>query len=90
MCQELYRFGGETVYVSPAAPNGLTESEYLALSPEVRQRSNWRVMKRNARVYVRGRVRHSDHATVVLDGWHEVLMNTENLSSAMSDVVFLD
>jgi len=90
MCEELYRFGGETVYVSPAAPNGLTEEEYRALSADVRQRSNWRVMKRNAKVYVRGRVRHSDHATIALDGWHEVLMNTENLSAAMSDVVFLD
>ena len=90
MCEELYRFGGETVYVSPAAPNGLTEEEYRALSPRERQRSNWRVMKRNPKVYVRGRVRHSDHATVVLDGWHEVLMNTENLSVAMKDVVFLD
>jgi hypothetical protein len=90
MCEELYHFGGETVYVSPAAPNGLTEGEYRALSTEARQRSNWRMMKRNAKVYVRGRVRHSDHATVVLDGWHEVLMNTENLSAAMSDVVFLD
>ena len=24
VCEELYRFGGETVYVSPGAPNGLT------------------------------------------------------------------
>jgi len=90
MCEELYRFGGETVYVSPGAANGLTEGEYQALSPKERQRWSWRVMKRNPKVYVRGRVRHSDHATVALDGWHEVLMNTENLSQAMSDVVFLD
>jgi hypothetical protein len=90
MCEELYRFGGETVYVSPSTPNGLTEKEYHALSSQERQRSNWRVMRRNPKVYVRGRVRHPDHETVVLDGWHEVLMNTENLSQAMRDVVFLD
>jgi hypothetical protein len=90
MCEELYRFGGQTVYVSPSAPNGLTEKEYQALSSEERERSNWRVMRRNPKVYVRGRVRHPDHATIVLDGWHEVFMNTENLSQAMRDVVFLD
>lgn len=90
VCEELYRFGGETVYVSRAAPNGLTAEEYQALPSQERQRSNWRVMRRNPKVYVRGRVRHPDHATVVLDGWHEVFMNTENLSAAMSDVVFLD
>jgi hypothetical protein len=90
MCEELYRFGGETVYVSPSAPNGLTEEEYQALSSQERQRPNWRVMRRNPRAYVRGRVRHPDHATIVLDGWHEVFMNTENLSQAMRDVVFLD
>jgi hypothetical protein len=47
-------------------------------------------MRRNPKVYVRGRVRHPDHATVTLDGWHEVFSNTEHLSKAMGDVVFLD
>jgi hypothetical protein len=90
ICEQLYRFGGETVYVSPGAPNGLTEVEYRRLSDRERERWNWRVMKRNPKVYVRGRVRHPDHATVNLDGWHEVFSNTEHLSQAMRDVVFLD
>lgn len=90
VCEELYRFGGETVYVSPGAPNGLTDEQYRALSEDERSRWNWRVMRRNPKVYVRGRVRHSDHKTVVLDGWHEVLSNTENLSHAMRNVAFLD
>jgi hypothetical protein len=90
VCEELYRFGGETVYVSPGAPNGLTNEHYQALSEGERSRWNWRVMRRNPKVYVRGRVRHSDHKTVVLDGWHEVLSNTENLSHAMRNVAFLD
>lgn len=89
-CEQLYRFGGETVYVSPGAPNGLTETEYRDLSDRERVRWSWRVMKRNPKVYVRGRVRHPDHATVSLDGWHEVFSNTEHLSQAMRDVVFLD
>ena len=29
------------------------------------------------------RVRHADHATIALPGWHRVLMNTENQSKAM-------
>ena len=90
VCEELYRFGGETVYVSPGAPNGLTDEKYRALSEDERNRWNWRVMRRNPKVYVRGRVRHHDHKTVVLDGWHEVLSNTENLSHAMRNVAFLD
>jgi hypothetical protein len=90
VCEELYRFGGETVYVSPGAPNGLTDEQYRALSEGERNRWNWRVMRRNPKVYVRGRVRHHDHKTVVLDGWHEVLSNTESLSHAMRNVAFLD
>src|SRR5262245_8419234 len=82
VCEELYRFGGETVYVSPGAPNGLTDQQYRALSDGERNRWIWRVMRRNPKVYVRGLVRHIDHKTVVLYGWHEVLSNTENLSHA--------
>jgi len=90
ICQELNRYGGETVYVSPAAPNGLTEAEYAALSDHQRRSGSWHAMRRNPKVFVRGSVRHSDHKTVILDGWHEVLSNTEHLSFAMRDVAFLD
>lgn len=30
--------------------------------------------------YVRGKVRHPDHRTIYLEGWHKVLSNTENVS----------
>jgi hypothetical protein len=90
VCEELYRFGGETVYVSPGAPNGLTDEQYRARSEGERSRWNWRVMRRNPKVYVRSRVCHPDHKTVVLDGWHEVFSNTEDLSHAMRNVAFLD
>jgi hypothetical protein len=33
---------------------------------------------------------HPDHATIRLDGWHRVEMNTENRSRAMASVAFLD
>jgi hypothetical protein len=47
-------------------------------------------MRRDAFVYVRGRIRHPDHRTVVLHGWHRVVMNTESQSKAMRNVAFLD
>ena len=47
-------------------------------------------MYRDANVYARGRVRHPDHKTIFLNGWHRVLMNTENEAPGMRKVVFLD
>jgi hypothetical protein len=46
--------------------------------------------KRNARVYVKGNIRHPDHKTVWLCQWHEVVMNTETESLAMANMAFLD
>jgi hypothetical protein len=86
-----YRQGGETVYVSQSFPNGLTEAafrEYAAKADP--NREQFRVMRRGARMYVRGRIAHPDHATVMLRMWHEVVMNTENHASASRNVVFLD
>ncbi len=90
--EELIRAGGETVHVCPQRPNGLLSPQYAEL---VRQRPEakrwaWRQMVRNPTVFVRGRVRHADHATVRLPGWHRVLMNTESQSRAMASVAFLD
>jgi hypothetical protein len=91
MCEQLYRTGGEQVFVSRAYPNGLTSSEYRALPEAVRRQQPWTPMFRNARVYVRGRIRHPDHETVWLGGgWHEVVMNTETQAVAMRNVAFLD
>ena len=47
-------------------------------------------MRRNLGFYVLGRVRHADHATITLHGWHQVLMNTEGHAKAMRNVAFLD
>jgi hypothetical protein len=87
-----YRAGGETVFVCARHPNGVPAETYrriVAANPTGRG-WNWRAMRRNATVYVRGRIRHLDHATVMLHGWHRVLMNTENQSRAMRNVAFLD
>lgn len=36
------------------------------------------------------RIRHADHATITLQGWHQVVRNTEGQSNAMRNVTFLD
>lgn len=89
---EVYRVGGEMVLVCPHYPNGLTEADYnalLARRPSAKG-WGWTRMRRNAGVYARGTVRHPDHATITLHGWHEVLMNTETQSRTMANVAFLD
>lgn len=92
ICDELVREGGELVYVSTQHPNGLTEPQYRKLisrKPELR-RLGWVTQRRNPNVFVRGRVRHADHKTITLSGWHHVLMNTETRSLAMRHVAFID
>lgn len=87
--EECYRSGGDTVYVSARYPTGLTAEEYKKLLASERNQG-FNVMKRGAAVYVRGKMSHPDHATVALNGWHEVLMNTENRSKALRFLAFLD
>lgn len=86
---EIYRKGGESVQVCREYPNGLTYTAYRRLLK--RQPSakylNWRSRQRNPTVYARGRVRHADHATITLNGWHEVVMNREFTTQT---VAFLD
>jgi len=93
--QELFRHGGVTVYVHRKyASNGITEEtykKYLKEHPDYfKRKSEWRKMVRDAEAYCRGKVRHRDHKTVHLKGWHRVLMNTENKAWSKQRVVFLD
>lgn len=85
----LYRFGGETVYVSRRFPNGLTEASYRRFIQRNADAKNqdWRIMRRNPEVYAMGKVRHPDHKTISLPFWHRVVMSNERPSS---NVVFLD
>jgi hypothetical protein len=80
------------VYVSPRHPNRLTAAQYRKLisrKPKLRN-IGWVSQRRNPGVFVRGKVRQADHKTIVLDGWHQVLMNTETESVAMRHVAFID
>lgn len=87
-----YRSGGEVVYVCDRHPRGIGEAAYkrlLETRPGARNWA-WQVLRRNPQVYVKGRISHADHKTILLPGWHRVLMNTENQSWAMRNVAFLD
>ena len=89
IAQFAYRIGGESVMVCFKYPQGLTYGQYTKLinnNPRAKNYS-WREMRRNPEVFVKGKIRHPDHATIVLDTWHRVLMNTEHRTQA---VAFLD
>lgn len=92
VCEELCRTGGETVYVHRLhAPGGLAEEEYrqrVRANPQLRR--GWSPMRRDATVYVRGKVTHPDHATIRLPGWHRLLPNTESRAPGARQVAFLD
>jgi len=92
LCEELVRIGGELVYVSNQHPQGLTENQYRKLiirEPKLRN-LQWVTQRRNPGVFVRGKVRHADHKTIELEGWHQVMMNTETQALAMRHVAFID
>lgn len=78
--EELVRSGGESVRFNNFHRNGLNEAEFEALltrDPKARAQ-RWEVGIRNPDVRVRGYVRHPDHATIHLAGWHQVVLNTED------------
>ena len=89
---EVYRTGGEKVYVCARHPNGLIERDYRELLAAHREAKhwNWQFRVRDAGVYARGSVRHPDHATVTLHDWHQVMMNTENTTRQMANLAFID
>jgi hypothetical protein len=68
MVEFCYRYGGETVYVCDRYPRGLVEASYKRLleSRPAAKSWAWQVMKRNPQVYVKGRISHPDHKTIVL------------------------
>jgi hypothetical protein len=90
--EQLYREGGELVYVCSEHPNGVTEEQYRAILGRRESASSWdwRTMRRNPRVYARGAVRHPDHATIRLSVWCRVVLNTETDAPSMPRMAFLD
>jgi hypothetical protein len=85
-----FRRGGETVYVNATHPTGISAAEFELLPQSQVLRGGWRRMVRDPELYAKGAVRHPDHNTIVLHGWHRVLMNTEHAARAMRHVAFID
>ena len=85
------RRGGETVMVWRQYPTGLSLEEYDRLIATNHRATSfpWRRMTRNAKVYARGEVRHRDHKTIDLAGWHRVYMNRERFARHAPQVAFL-
>ena len=86
ICEELYRRGGRQVHIV----GGQIVEEWVFLQRkrlDPKYGLGARTMQANAKVYVRGHVRHSDHATIRLDGWHRVYINGEVSNGS---VKFLD
>ena len=97
MVQEIARFGGVTEYEVTSFVTGrrgdtkfITAAEWGRMSQEERRKSHARMRTRDATVYACGTVRHPDHATINLVGWHRVHMNTEQRAAAMKWVAFYD
>ena len=87
----VYRTGGTTVYLSREYPNGLSEAEYRRLLQLGEISANgFQVRRLDPEVYVKGRITHADHKTVLLDTWHRVVPNTENRAASMKHLAFID
>lgn len=92
MAQFCYRSGGESVWVCGKYPNGVNQATYANLlkNDATAKSWNWRVMIKDAAVYVKGKMTHADHKTINLVGWHRIVMNEETKAAAMRQVAFLD
>lgn len=92
ICAELMRRNGTTVMVCPRYPTGLSEAQWEALvkDDERLRAMPWRRMTRDAEVFARGDVRHPDHKTIHLDGWHRVYLNREREARHAPQIAFLD
>jgi hypothetical protein len=87
-----HRCGGTVVYTRwrGSKHDELTQQEFDALPDAERSDPTWRQWLRGMDVYAMGRITHPDHATVVLQGWHEVFVNTEWRARARHRLRFLD
>jgi hypothetical protein len=95
VCEELTRVGGFVVWTHPQwAPEGVGEEQANKINKQHgvigHPPAEWKIRVAEATVYVRGYVKHPDHATIHLQGWHRVYANTEDRSKAGANLRFLD
>lgn len=80
---ELVRFGGTTVMLAKGREYSMEEwAAMRATNPH--EAIFGRQMTKDPETYARGPVRHPDHATVLLGGWHRVFPNRESRSINLS------
>lgn len=88
VCETMYRTGGvDVLFHQQHAPNGISMEEFQKLDVDKTRVGGWRKMRRDAHVYVKGKVSHPDHTTLILKGWHRVYMSGEVM---MEEMAFLD
>ena len=76
ICEELFRTGGRLVYV--LGSRTLSQEEFEERRRRKPGFGRYLVPRvADPDVYVRGRVRHADHATITLVGWHRLYINGE-------------
>ena len=90
--EEVFRTGGEAVYFSETTRRVLTVPQFRKL---LRQRpaavkEDWRIRQRDMTAYGRGTVRHPEHRTVTLHGWHRILMHTNAPAQSLTHLAPLD
>lgn len=92
ICEELMRRGGVGVMVSSKYPAGISVPAYKKLIASDPKAGSviWQFRTRDAEVSARGEVRHRDHKTIDLDGWHRVYMNRERFARHAPQIAFLD
>jgi len=91
VCEELYRENGELVYL--VGGRAYTEEEYRErklADKRFGRRRGVQTRVRNPHIYARGYVRHADHSTVHLKGWHRVHINAELSFEQTRSIGFLD
>lgn len=89
MVEELIRQSTTAVYTRMGGEQ-ISNEQFAALSQEERRGTTWVRREIVGRAFAKGAIRHPDHATIVLDSWHEIIMNTEQRARAMRSVVFMD
>lgn len=87
MCSEVVRFGGTPVVLYKGTEYTLSAWDtFLAALRAANGRLVGQVLNvvKDPEVYVRGPIRHPDHATLDLPGWHRVYANAEMRSENLS------
>jgi len=86
----LIRDGGQAI-MDLGGGKTMSMAAWGRLSNEQRRKMTFAVQRQLVgRVFAKGAISHPDHATIHLDKWHEVVMNTEQQSRAMRNVAFMD